>query len=73
MLQHRFRGIYIVTPQVWFRRIKLNAIRYDLQHSSGTSERISDIAMRWGFLHLGRFAEDYRQLCGERPRSALAA
>jgi hypothetical protein len=27
--------------------------------------------MRWGFLHFGRFAEEYRQLFGERPRDTL--
>jgi AraC-like DNA-binding protein len=70
-LQRHFRRVYGVTPQVWFRSMKLNAIRRELQRSSGTRERVSDIAMRWGFLHFGRFAEEYRQLFGERPRETL--
>ena len=53
--------------------MKLNAIRRELQQSNGTSERISDIAMRWGFLHFGHFSEDYRRLFGERPRDTLAS
>jgi AraC family ethanolamine operon transcriptional activator len=49
----------------------LNAIRRELRHARGSGERLSDVAMRWGFLHFGRFAEDYRNLFGERPSDAL--
>jgi len=71
MLQRQFHSIYGVTPQVWFRCMKLNALRRELQQTNGAGERISDIAMRWGFLHFGRFAEDYRRLFGECPRDTL--
>jgi transcriptional regulator GlxA family with amidase domain len=70
-LQRHFRSVYGVTPQVWFRSMKLNEIRRELRQSGGTGVRISDLAMRWGFLHFGRFSEDYRQLFGERPRDTL--
>lgn len=70
-LQRCFLSIYGVTPHVWFRSMKLNAVRRELRRSSGTKVRISDIAARWGFLHFGRFAEDYRQLFGERPKDTL--
>jgi AraC-like DNA-binding protein len=71
MLQRHFRRVYGVTPQCWFRCMKLNAIHRELQRSSGTGERISDVAIRWGFLHLGRFSEEYRQLFGARPSDTL--
>ena len=51
--------------------MKLNEIRRELQQTNGAGERISDIAMRWGFLHLGRFSEEYRQLFGECPSDTL--
>jgi AraC family ethanolamine operon transcriptional activator len=51
--------------------MQLNAARRDLRMARDRSERISDIAMRWGFLHLGRFAEEYRLLFGERPTDTL--
>ena len=70
-LQRYFQSIYGVTPHVWFRCMKLNAVRRELRQSSGTTVRIGDIAARWGFLHFGRFAEDYRQLFGERPKDTL--
>ena len=67
-LQRYFRSVYGVTPQVWFRCMKLNAIHRELQQTNGTGAHISDIAMRWGFLHFGRFSEEYRHLFGECPR-----
>jgi transcriptional regulator GlxA family with amidase domain len=31
------------------------------------------VAGRWGFVHLGRFASQYRQLFGETPSETLRA
>jgi AraC family transcriptional regulator, ethanolamine operon transcriptional activator len=71
MLEHHFRRIYGVTPHAWYRSMKLNGVRRDLKKARNTGERISDIAMRWGFLHFGRFSKEYRWLFGERPRDTL--
>jgi CMP-N-acetylneuraminic acid synthetase len=35
---------------------------------STDSTEIADIATRYGFWHLGRFAKDYRSFFGEYPR-----
>jgi AraC family ethanolamine operon transcriptional activator len=51
--------------------MKLDAARRDLQKARATGERIAEIAMRRGFLHLGRFSQEYRQLFGERPRDTV--
>jgi hypothetical protein len=29
------------------------------------------VASRWGFMHFGRFAQQYRQLFGEAPSQTL--
>lgn len=71
MLEYHFRRIYGVNPNTWHRCMRLNAVHRDLQRARGTGERIGDVAMRWGFFHLGRFSEDYRRLFGERPRDTL--
>lgn len=71
-LENRFLETYGVTPMSWFRSMKLNAVRNELQQLKGSGERISDIAMRRGFLHLGRFSEEYRRLFGECPRDTVA-
>ena len=33
---------------------------------------MSQIANDWGFYHLGKFAQDYRHLFGERPSVTLS-
>jgi AraC-like DNA-binding protein len=71
MLEYYFHRIYGLNPNTWHRCMRLNAVRRDLRCARGTGERVGDIAMRWGFFHLGRFSEDYRRLFGERPRDTL--
>jgi len=71
MLEHHFRRAFGVTPSTWHRCMKLDAARRDLQKARATGERIAEIAMRRGFLHLGRFSQEYRQLFGERPRDTV--
>lgn len=71
MLQYHFRSIYGVTPQQWFRSMKLNAIRRELKRSRGTGLRVSDVAVRCGFLHFGRFSQEYRRLFREHPSETL--
>ena len=34
---------------------------------------VTDIALRWGFTHFGRFAESYRARYGMTPRDTLRA
>ena len=68
MLEYHFRRIYGVTPLAWMRSMKLNAVRDELKRHRTGDELISDIALRWGFTHFGRFSSDYRQLFGESPR-----
>ena len=35
------------------------------------AESVTQTAMRWGFFHLGRFAQYYRELFGETPGETL--
>jgi AraC-like DNA-binding protein len=32
---------------------------------------VAEVAYRWGFTHLGRFAHDYRSRYGELPSTTL--
>lgn len=42
-----------------------------LQPGPGT--RVTDVALRWGFYHLGRFGQTYQKAFGESPSQTLAA
>ena len=41
--------------------------------SAGPGAQVTDIALRWGFCHLGRFSQSYLQAFGESPRQTLRA
>jgi AraC family ethanolamine operon transcriptional activator len=45
--------------------MRLNRVRREL--ISRHEETVGDVAARWGFWHLSRFAADYRQHFGELP------
>ncbi len=63
----QFRG---VTPMAMLRAIRLDGVRADLI-AAADGESVTDVALRHGFMHLGRFAGFYRQRFGEMPRQTL--
>jgi len=65
----RYRG---VSPMRMLREVRLRKVRAELLNAaSGT--RITDLALRWGFCHLGRFGQDYQRVFGESPSQTLRA
>jgi AraC-like DNA-binding protein len=52
---------------MYLRRLRLHHVRAELAAHSPDSVTVTMVAGRWGFVHLGRFASQYRQLFGETP------
>ncbi|MFE6177393.1 AraC family transcriptional regulator [Streptomyces sp. NPDC056464] len=72
-LREAFRVHLATTPLAYLRRVRLDLARRDLLaiadgHGVGT---VTDVALRWGFAHLGRFTGHYRQVYGETPSQTL--
>ena len=65
-VQKYFHELYGMGPTEYFRVRRLNGTRTDLLH--GTN-RISEVALRWGFTHLGRFSGRYKNHFGESPKT----
>lgn len=65
-LRYAFRDRFGTSPQAHFRALRLNAIRREIVAANG-AVRVQQLARRWGFVHLGKFAADYRGLFGELP------
>ena len=61
------------SPMSYLRRIRLDHVRAELQRSDPSLVRVSDIAIRWGFPHQSRFAQQYREQFRELPRETLRA
>lgn len=53
-------------PMEAVRRARLQRVQDDLL-TAGPRDSVTDIAMRWGFYHLGRFAGVYCERFGELP------
>ena len=77
MRRHHYlygRTRWLVRPDVLehLRRIRLDRARRSLLVADPASVSVADVAARWGFFHLGRFAEAYRALYQEPPSRTLA-
>lgn len=72
-LQYAFRAYVNMSPLVYLRMCRLNRVRETLLASDPGNTTVTAIAMRYGFLHLGRFAIDYKQVFEEHPSATLAS
>jgi AraC-like DNA-binding protein len=72
-LQKAFAQADELPPMTYLRRLRLQRVRADLADASqtGSSTAVTAVANRWGFVHLGRFAQQYRHLFGEAPSETL--
>jgi transcriptional regulator GlxA family with amidase domain len=70
-LQYCFEEILGTHPAWYLRVLRLNGVRRELREHSPSNASVSDVACRWGFWHLSRFAAHYRELFGELPSDTL--
>lgn len=70
-LQYMFRKHHDCTPMEYLRRVRLHYVRRDLTGATRGETTVAQIARRWGFGHLGRFAVYYREQYGESPHETL--
>lgn len=55
------------SPKGYVRQRKLERIHAALLDPASSVRNVTEVALDYGFLHLGRFAESYRQRFGELP------
>ena len=60
-----------ISPSRYLRLRRLNMVRAALQCTNPAPGTISELAKRYGFSELGRFATSYRQTFGEAPSETL--
>ena len=66
-LQDGFRRSHGVSPMTQLRRLRLAAARKELLAARHDTPPITEVALRFGFGHPGRFARAYREMFGETP------
>jgi AraC-like DNA-binding protein len=62
-----YRG---VSPMRYLRAARFKRVRDELRRLE-PEQSVMDVATRWGFAHMGRFAVEYRKQFGESPSQTL--
>jgi len=70
-LQQAFLRHLGMTPTAYLRQVRLDRCRDELLAADPATTMVGDVARRWGFAHLGRFAATYARHHGEYPRDTL--
>lgn len=70
-LEYVFRECYGITPKAYFKKLRLNAVHKELKQTDNTYQEVSAIAQRFGFTHMGQFAQDYQKQFGVLPSQVL--
>lgn len=70
-LQAGFRRYLDCTPLAYLRAVRLARAHEDLRAADPGVTTVSQVAYRWGFVHLGRFAADYRTRYHTTPARTL--
>ncbi|WP_448615174.1 AraC family transcriptional regulator [Modestobacter sp. URMC 112] len=70
-LHASFQQTFGESPMSYLRRIRLDHVRAELLRSDPSVVRVTDVAMKWGFFHQSRFAQQYRDHFGELPSRTL--
>jgi transcriptional regulator GlxA family with amidase domain len=65
-LQRGFKDVVGMSPTAYVRAVRMDRVREELL-AGGPSLSVTDIAMKWGFFHLGRFAQQYKERFGVLP------
>ncbi|MFD0275593.1 helix-turn-helix domain-containing protein [Kitasatospora sp. NPDC127111] len=70
-LQYAFRRHLGTTPLAYLRRVRVAAAHRDLLAADPRTSTVTEIAVRWGFAHPGRFAAHYRDAYRTSPSTTL--
>jgi AraC-like DNA-binding protein len=70
-LYHGFHTCHGVAPMTWLKQRRLSKVHDELRSADPCEVNVTEVATRWGFFHLGRFAADYRARFGLLPSQTL--
>ena len=70
-LSRAFEKEYGMGPMAFIKQRRLNSAYLDLLSATADTTSIMQVALNYGFLHVGKFAIDYRKTFGESPSVTL--
>jgi len=68
-LHHAFKLAYGFTPKQYLQNLRLNAIKNEFLYYP--ESKVSDVAMKYHFLHMGHFSSEFKKMFGETPSAVL--
>lgn len=71
-LQGIFGKVLNVSPMAYLRSVRLEGVRDELLNADSRHASVAEIANRWGFIHMGRFALFYKKQFGVLPSDTLS-
>ena len=71
-LEAGFQRYVGMSPMSYLRQVRLARVHHDLLAADlAAGVTVTEVATRWGFTHLGRFAAAYQERYGEPPSQTL--
>lgn len=70
-LERGFSRYFSTSPRRYIERARLDMVHAELRAGTPDRTSVTQVAARWGFGHLGRFAAIYRGSYGELPSETL--
>jgi AraC family ethanolamine operon transcriptional activator len=70
-LQNGFIDYIGITPIQYLRIIRLNGAHRDLTRANDSQASVTCVALKWGFIELGRFSKEYKLLFQQLPSQTL--
>jgi AraC family ethanolamine operon transcriptional activator len=70
-LRRAFQSVHGTSPKRYMLAKRLGAVRHELREVTDPDATVTDVAARYGFCELGRFAGYYRNTFGETPSATL--
>jgi AraC-like DNA-binding protein len=70
-LQYAFKQVLGMSPVTYLNRLRLHRVRRTLRAADPEATTVTDVALRWGFWHVGDFSQAYKNCFGELPSDTL--
>jgi AraC-like DNA-binding protein len=70
-LRNAFHVVYGSSPYRHLRAMRMSEARKALLSPASPTQTVTEVAMHFGFLELGRFSVEYRRAFGECPSATL--
>lgn len=70
-LIYSFQDVFDMSPMAYFKAQRLNGVHRQLKVADPSKTKVKEIALQWGFSHMGHFSQDYKAMFNESPSQTL--